>query len=161
MAGFRCDANDALISNLTPINQGTVVRVCVTPDAEATADGIKMRSIDLFTWSRTLPSEVTQAAIISRGTVAANQLTTLNLCRGLPICSFETILFANFYTALGSVAGSGVASMQFGSNTERHLRSGAGRSLQEDDEVAGASSSTWTSPSPRITPSCWLLTPTV
>ncbi len=139
VVGFRCDANDDLISDLTPINQGSVVRVCVTPDAEATADGIKMRSIDLFTWSRTLPSEVTQAAIISRGTVAANQLTTLNLCRGLPICSFETILFANFYTALGSVAGSGVASMQFGTNTSRRLRSGAGRNLQEDDEVAGAS----------------------
>jgi hypothetical protein len=48
-------------------------------------------------------------------------------------------LFANFYTALGSVAGSGVASMQFGSNTARRLRSGAGRSLQADDEEAGAS----------------------
>jgi hypothetical protein len=114
----------------------------VTPDAEATADGIKMRSIDIFTWSRTLPTEVTQAAIISRDTVAANQLTTFNHCRGLAICSFETILFANFYTALGSVDGSGVASMQFGTNTSRRrrLRSGAGRSLQaDDDEVAGAS----------------------
>jgi hypothetical protein len=29
--------------------------------------------------------------------------------------------------------------MQFGTNTSRRLRSGAGRSLQADDEVAGAS----------------------
>jgi hypothetical protein len=61
--------------------------------------------------------------------------------RSCSICSFETMLFANFYTALGSVAGSGVASMQFGTNTSRRLRSGAaaaGRNLQ-DDEVAGAS----------------------
>jgi hypothetical protein len=140
VVGFRCGANNVLISDTIPINQGTVVRVCVTPDAEATADGIKMRSIDIFTWSRTLPAVVTQAAIISRGTVAANQLTTLDPCRGNDICSFETILFANFYTALGIVTGSGVASMQFGTNTSRRLRSGAaGRSLQADDEVAGAS----------------------
>jgi hypothetical protein len=142
VVGFRCDASNALISDLTPINQGTVVKVCVTPDAEATADGIKMRSIDTFTWSRALPAPgVTQAAIIARDTVAANQLTSYTVCRGLAICSFETILFANFYTALGSVAGSGVASMQFGTNTSRRLRSGAGaagRNLQ-DDEVAGAS----------------------
>ncbi len=98
-----------------------------------------MRSIDLFTWSRATPNAVTQAAIIARDTVAANQLTTYDLCRGDLICSFESILFANFYTALGSVAGSGVASMQFGTNTERRLRAGAGRSLQADDEVAGAS----------------------
>jgi hypothetical protein len=139
VVGFRCDGDNKLISDLTPINQGSVVRVCVSPDAEATADGIKMRSIDLFTWSRAVPNAVTQAAIIARDTVAANQLTTYELCRGDLICSFESILFANFYTALGSVAGSGVASMQFGTNKSRRLRSGAGRSLQEDDEVAGAS----------------------
>jgi hypothetical protein len=139
VVGFRCDSDNKLISDLTPINQGSVVRVCVSPDAEATADGIKMRSIDLFTWSRTTPNAVTQAAIIARDTIAANQLTTYDLCRGDLVCSFESILFANFYTALGSVAGSGVASMQFGTNTSRRLRSGAGRNLQEDDEVAGAS----------------------
>ena len=138
VVGFRCDGDNNLISDLTPINQGSVVRVCVTPDAEAVADGIKMRSIDLFTWSRALPNQVTQAAIIGRDQVAANQLTTYDLCRGLGVCSFESILFANFYTALGSVAGSGVASMQFGTNTSRRLRTGAGRSLQ-DDEVAAAS----------------------
>jgi hypothetical protein len=138
VVGFRCDGDNNLISDLTPINQGSVVRVCVTPDAEAVADGILMRSIDLFTWSRALPNQVTQAAIIGRDQVAANQLTTYDLCRGLGVCSFESILFANFYTALGSVAGSGVASMQFGTNTSRRLRTGAGRSLQ-DDEVAAAS----------------------
>ena len=139
VVGFRCDAANVLLSDLTPINQGTVVRVCVTPDAEATADGIKMRSIDTFTWSRALPAPgVTQAAIISRDTVAGNQLTSYNVCKGLGICSFETILFANFYTALGAVTGSGVASMQFGSDANRRLRSGAaGRNLQ--DEVAAAS----------------------
>jgi hypothetical protein len=140
IVGFRCDASNSLVSDLTPINQGTVVKVCVTPDAEATADGIKIHSIDSFTWSRALPAPgVTQAAITARDTVAANQLTTYTVCRGLAICSFESILFAKFYTALGSVTGSGVASMQFGTNTSCLRSAGAsGRNLQ-DDEVAGAS----------------------
>jgi hypothetical protein len=66
-------------------------------------------------------------------------LTTYDPCRGLGVCSFESILFANFYTALGSVAGSGVASMQFGTNTSRRLRTGADRRSLQDDEVATAS----------------------
>jgi hypothetical protein len=124
IVAFRCHVNNTLISNLTPINQGTAVRVCVTPGPATTSDGIKIRSIEYFTWSRTLPSVVTQAAIIDRDTVAANQLTNLILsCRGFDICSFETILYSNFYTYLGLVVGSGVASVQFGNNTGRRLHS--------------------------------------
>jgi hypothetical protein len=110
----------------------------VTPDVEATADGIKMRSIDSFTWTRAIPVPgVSQAAIISRDTVADNNLTIMDLCRGFAICCFETLLFASFYTSLDEVTGSGVASMQFGTNASRRLRSGV-RNLQEDD-VAGGS----------------------
>jgi hypothetical protein len=53
-----------------------------------------------------------------------------------PFCSpaFTTGLWVRL------LAKSGVASMQFGTNTSRRLRSGAGRGLQADeDEVAGAS----------------------
>jgi hypothetical protein len=126
----------------TAINQGTVVRVCVKPDAEAEADGIKMRSIDDFTWTRpdSIPP-VNQPAITGRNTPAANQLTTLDCTPGSLVCSFETILFAAFYTSPGAVLGSGVASMQFGTtNTGRRLRGDAdGRNLQEEqDEVAAA-----------------------
>jgi hypothetical protein len=123
----------------TAINQGTVVRVCVKPDAEAEADGIKMRSIDDFTWTRAAPTVVNQPAITGRNTPAANQLTTLDCTPGSLVCSFETILFAAFYTSPGAVLGSGVASMQFGTtNNGRRLRGDAeGRDLQED-EVAAA-----------------------
>jgi hypothetical protein len=141
VVGFRCGPTNDLITDTAAINQGSVVKVCVTPDAEATADGIKMRSIDLFTWSRAVPTPaVSQPAIIGPNAVAANQLTTNSDCRGQTVCSFESILFANFYTVVGSVTGSGVASMQFGTDTARRLRSGAdnGRNLQ-DNEVAGAS----------------------
>ena len=139
--GYRCDAENKRLSSTEPINQGTVVKVCVTPDTDAQADGIKMRSIDEFTWTRPSPTEINQPAIIGRNLPALNQLTTLVCTPGSLVCSFETILFAGFYTTPGAVLGSGVASMQFGStNTSRRLRSGAGsdRDLQEDDAAAAA-----------------------
>jgi hypothetical protein len=158
--------NDALISNLTPINQGTAVRVCVTPGPATTSDGIKIRSIKYFTWSRTLPSVVTQAAIIDRDTVAANQLTNLILsCRGFDICSFETILYSNFYTYLGLVVGSGVASVQFGNNTGRRLHS-CDDDDDDDDWYDGEDHAgfaefklNFSMVTPRITPPCRLLAP--
>jgi hypothetical protein len=58
------------------------------------------------------------------------------------VCSFETILFAAFYTSAGAVLGSGVASMQFGTTDTsggRRLRGDTeGRDLQEDDAAAAA-----------------------
>jgi hypothetical protein len=49
-------------SRLTlPANQGTAVKVCVTPDAQAMADKIKMRIIDDFAWTRTSPNVVNQS----------------------------------------------------------------------------------------------------
>ena len=32
-------------------NQGAILRICVCPDAQAHTDGIKMQSIDSFTWT--------------------------------------------------------------------------------------------------------------
>jgi hypothetical protein len=142
--GYRCNAAGVQISTTAAINQGTVVKVCVKPDAEAEADGIHMRSIDDFSWSRVSPNVVNQPAIVGPNKIAANQLTSLDCDSGYEMCSFETILFAAFYTTPGAVLGSGVASMQFGStdNTPnaRRLRgeTGEGRDLQEDDAAAAA-----------------------
>jgi hypothetical protein len=141
---FLCDADNKLKPAGDPINQGTVVRVCVTPDDDAVADGIKMRSIDDFTWSRTLPTAVNQPAIIGRNKVARNDLTTLDGNPGDLIIAFETILFAAFYTTAGAVAGSGVASMQFGTvnngpnPSRRGLRGEEEERMLQDDEAAAA-----------------------
>jgi hypothetical protein len=73
------------------------------------------------------------------------------VCRGLAICSFESILFANFYMALGSVAGSGVASMQFSEPTLAVVSAllvmlaAICRTTRAQELL----SSSWTSPSPR------------
>ena len=118
-------------------NQGEIIHVCVTPEAEAKTDGIFMRSIDEFTWTRA--GGVRQPAIADNRQ-STNLLTNYDYiaCQGSPVCKFSTILFAQFYTTLGEVNGQGVASMQFGTtktgNTRRQLR--ADRDLQE--EGAGA-----------------------
>merc|ERR1711877_102398 len=64
----------------TVYNQGSLITVCVYPDADAAADGIVMNNIDSYTWRRqdpevggVLPPETYQNAIGS-GSADANGL---------------------------------------------------------------------------------------
>jgi hypothetical protein len=143
--GYECDAAKNRLTELertAPRNQGEVITVCVEPEQEAKDDGIFMRSVDDFFFSRpgttALPAGVRQEAIVDNAE-AGNLLTTYTPadCAGTLVCTFSTILFAQFYTSLGEVNGAGVASMQFGTTTptRRELRAGA-REAQAD--AAGA-----------------------
>ena len=121
-----------------PRNQGEIIHVCVTPEDEATQDGIFMRSIDDFAFTRT---DGTRQVAIQDGAEAGNLLTSYNAatCTGAQFCRFSTILFAQFYATPGAVGGEGVASMQFGGaagtvSGRRALREGC--DLQGDE--AGA-----------------------
>jgi hypothetical protein len=115
-------------------NQGSVIEICVRPKEAARTDGITMREIQSFEFNRLGADAVVQKAIVG-GQPSLNQLTTLDCMPGFEVCSFKTILFANFYKSKGTVAGNGIASMQFGGSARR-LRSES-RKLQED-EAAGA-----------------------
>jgi hypothetical protein len=120
--GYQCNGDNAALAGneLTATrNQGSVIRVCVAPDEEALADGIFMRSLDAFNFTR---DDITQPAVIGYNEVATNGLTRLSCNNGDPVCSFETILFAAFYSTNGVVLGSGTGSMQFGDGARR-LRS--------------------------------------
>jgi hypothetical protein len=141
--GYQCGVGEVELTDAEKAAtrvQGSVIKVCVTPDEEATADGIYMRSIDSFSFNRDADGEtpVVQVAVLNK-VEAANLLTTYSnsACTGTLICHFSTILFANFYTAVGSVDGAGIASMQFGDATARRLRLGD-RNLQADDAAAAA-----------------------
>ena len=115
LEGYQCDlANDALNgTDLTDTrSQGSVIRVCVKPDTEAVAAGIKMRSLDEFTYTRN--SGIRQPAIIGYNLEATNGLTSLTCSNGVDVCVLETMLFAAFYSTTGVVLGSGTGSMQFG-----------------------------------------------
>merc|ERR1711988_1077393 len=121
----------------TALNQGSLISVCIKPDADGIGDGIKMRTVDSFEWTR---DATTQTAIES-GVAAGNLLTSFDeaSCEGGDYCQFSSILFAAFYATEGQVSGSGVASMQFG--TGRRLEEGNGdglrrRGLQQQEAAA-------------------------
>merc|ERR1712157_406629 len=93
-------------------------------DADGINDGIKMRTVDSFEWTR----DATTQTAIEAGAAASNLLTSFDefACQGGDYCQFSSILFAAFYATEGQVSGAGVASMQFGT----------GRRLSADDEKA-------------------------
>jgi hypothetical protein len=124
--GYVC-TDEEIEGDLTAVrNQGAQIRVCVRPDEEARSDGIYMRRIDSFSWTRDSPVSITQSAV-EDGVAASNTLTDLFCEPGELVCNFVSILFASFYATPGAVAGSGVASMQFGGdNTYIDLEDGLG-----------------------------------
>jgi len=80
------------LTDLT-FTQGSVITVCVTPSAEALADGLLIETIDTFNWARGF---IEQPAI--EGSVqAANQLTSFVCAPGSIYCMFSSMLFADFY----------------------------------------------------------------
>ena len=144
--GYECTADsfDPLseAQRLLPRNQGEIIHVCVTPEDEARTDGIFMRSVDDFAFTRGL--DIRQSAI-EGNREAGNLLTTYDFaaCEGTLVCRFSTILFAQFYATPGTVTGEGVASMQFGDlktgETRRQLRAEREeRDLQAADAAGAA-----------------------
>merc|ERR1712232_1359786 len=127
----------------TVYNQGSLITVCVYPDADAAADGIVMNNIDSYTWKRqdpdvngVTPPEIYQNAIGS-GTADGNGLTTFSDCNGSDVCVFDSILFAQFYATQGAVSGDGIATLQF--QTARRLGAngyGKQRKLQQAESAA-------------------------
>jgi hypothetical protein len=136
---FQCNAiNGALSSQQLSASriQGSIVRVCVQPDIVAIVQGISMRNIDGFVFSRVYANGIPDAVQVAvlNGQGASNGLTFLDCTAGDQTCSFETILAASFYRNAGEVQGSGIASMRFGSSARR-LRSGDRNLQQADSDV--------------------------
>jgi hypothetical protein len=138
--GYECSqlSTDPLTDEekARPRNQGEIIHVCVTPEEEAQTDGIFMRSIDDFTFTR---GTTIQQLAIENNAEAGNLLTSYSSggCIGTLVCKFSTILFAQFYATPGTVAGAGVATMQFGNTRRRALRTGGdARELQDQAGAA-------------------------
>jgi len=140
---FQCDSLNQPLSEselAAASTQGSILRVCVQPDAIAREQEVYMRYIDSFDFQRDYGGQiglVLQPAVENRE-AASNQLTDLYCTPGDEVCAFETILFAAMFRTPGAVTGSGIASMQFGSEptvSRRNLRQSS-RDLQEDDSIA-------------------------
>lgn len=107
LRGFLCNETNHEIVDPPPIYQGMLTKVCVTPTADALADGIYMHAIDTFTWIR---ETIFQPAILPRQEV--QELTKINCVPGMRVCSFVTLLKADFFYRLGRVYGAGVGWLQ-------------------------------------------------
>jgi hypothetical protein len=137
LEAFQCDDLNAPLSPAELLefrNQGSIIRVCVQPDATAKEHSVYMKSINSFSFTRNYEGypSVIQVAV-ENGLEAGNHLTTLDCGSGTSVCAFETILFAAFFKSPGSVVGSGTGYMQFGtaSGTRRNLRA---RILQSEGD---------------------------
>jgi hypothetical protein len=111
---YQCNAdNDQLdaVGLAATRNRGSLIRVCVKPDAEAVTAGMKMHNIDWFTFYR---GTVSQEAIIGYNLEADNGLTKLTCSNGADVCVIEIIPFAAYFSTDGVVLGSGGGAMQCG-----------------------------------------------
>jgi hypothetical protein len=145
--GYLCDYNNVELSDVKKAsvkNQGSILRVCVRPDAEARDQQVYMKYIDSFAWQRDFGGAigiVFQPAVEDRE-AAGNGLTELYCISGQEVCAFETILYASMFQTPGMVSGSGIASMQFGTDPMVSRMRGlkpSSRALQEDPDVAATS----------------------
>merc|ERR1719223_1282661 len=104
------------INPTEPLSQGSIARVCVTPNQEARDANIFMRHINDFSWSRD-NGAIVQQAVVGPNTPAPNGLTFVVCNSGDLVCSISTILQASFYDPAGLVDGTGTGVMQFGQDT--------------------------------------------
>jgi len=116
--GFICNEAGVPPQDTVPLNQGETVRVCVQPTRQALDVGFRMRRIDNFVFNQ---GSVNQEAV-KDSLPSINGLTQLWCDSGSEQCAFETLLLAYFYAGPTLVTGSGIATLQFGSN-QRRLRS--------------------------------------
>mmetsp|Transcript_16776 Transcript_16776/g.41924 ORF Transcript_16776/g.41924 Transcript_16776/m.41924 type:complete len:395 (+) Transcript_16776:431-1615(+) len=137
---YQCDANNERLSTeelANAMNQGEVIRVCVTPTDTAQQEGVYMRAIESFTYSRDYggPTGLVTQVAVENSQSASNYLTVLDCVPGSLVCTFDTVLFASMFLSPGFVDGSGSAVMQFGTSSSRQLEAESShRSLQKGKE---------------------------
>jgi hypothetical protein len=107
LIGYLCNTTNHRLYDPVPIFQGMATRVCVTPNDEARRDGVYMRAIDSFYWTR---ETIYQTAIIPHQTAAP--LTLIECEPGMTVCAFTTLLRASFFYIRGRVDGAGIGWMQ-------------------------------------------------
>jgi hypothetical protein len=117
---FVCNDVGQRPSDVVPLRQGELVRICIEPTEQAKEVGFRMRNIDSFAF---IQDTVSQDAIQNE-VAAPNFLTELTCSPGSEQCSFYTLLFANFYqnNPQSNVAGAGIATLQWGYTENRLLQ---------------------------------------
>jgi len=143
--GYLCDPYTYEKIKAKGFSQGEFIAICSKLSGSAAADGVFLKGVDYFYWTREfmlggVPTTTIQYAV--KDGVVANMLTEYDCPRGAVFCSFKTMLFADFFTTPGSVFGTGQVSMQFGGEEESRRRLAEKsnlRSLQQEEADVGAS----------------------
>ena len=132
---------EVTVTEANAFQQGSLISVCVTPDDPSIDDGIVLKEIENFKWTREDEdgSNYIEQVAVEDSRRASNLLTELNCQSGWSVCSFSSILFAEFYKTAGEVAGSGTATMQFDVDdaTARQRRLDLDEGVQRTLQAAG------------------------
>jgi hypothetical protein len=95
-------------------SQGSIVRICFRPNEKARDDGIGMRAVESFLWEMDHKDGTSLQVAVKDGK-DDGMLSYLECQEGSKVCVLDTLLGANFYVNTGSVQGTGVAHLTFGS----------------------------------------------
>ena len=128
---YECDENNLPVT--VPVyKQGDALRICIKPDVRSTENGLYMRRIDSMYLSRPDIPEIIQYAV-EGGLEDFYGMSQVICARGSTVCRVETIIRAEFFASPGVITIGGIASLQFGPHSSRHL-SDHRRYLQQEDE---------------------------
>jgi len=109
----------------TVFNQGSVIKVCISPGGNADSDGVVLKSVDTFEWTRSgVPS---QTALNGPNIDAEDGLSVVTLYPDEKKIMIETVIYSAFYVSDGEVSANGSASMGFTNSRRR------GRRLNNDN----------------------------
>jgi hypothetical protein len=112
--------------------QGSLLRLCVQPQANALLSGFRMRAVENFRYETKEEEEeggeekIVQYAVESRGQTKKNDLTRLTCIRGQGQCVIETLLSAAFYSQHREVYGKGTVTYQLGQDDGTGTGTGTG-----------------------------------
>ena len=141
---YRCNIFDEPLVKDNPVkleDQG--VRICIRPDGRARKAGVFMRSIDEFEFiSKGLAQPAVTDGKEVGGTTSKNGDTLIICPRGYTVCAIKTDLNPTFFGRDGKIQGTGMATLQFGTETDRRKVRTKVRILQDessDPSYAGTS----------------------
>lgn len=122
---YICNAETgASVASTLVLTQGSLLSVCVVPDAKSVQDGITLESVDLLTWTKVdadptlYPEGLSQQAVVGPNEAAIDALTTVNVgdVETNNVIRVDTMLLATFFVNRnldeGAVIGVGSATLK-------------------------------------------------
>eukprot|EP00536_Pseudo-nitzschia_multiseries_P010649 jgi/Psemu1/67521/estExt_Genemark1.C_3330025 len=110
---FRCDAKNDPIPEEYPLHRNEQIKICIQPDQQARRAGVRMNSINSFSYKREIDGKA-QMAVDSFGKVSSDDKTELHCTSGAQQCFFNSTLNDAFFSFETRMVVNGHATLQFG-----------------------------------------------